>query len=225
MGQRRFAGQKWELIQLPPYPTSSVGSGVYTITTAAPTFSPSSGTYTTPQTVTMSDATPGVTIYYTTNGSTPTTSSPKYTGPITISTTTTLQAIAAGNGYSASGEAFAVYQIAALTPTFSPGSGTYNTPQTVTMSDATPGVTIYYTTNGSTQTTSSPQYTGPITISTNTTFQAIAAGNGYSASAQAFGVYQIAALTPEESRTLTVQRGSRSIELRNLFTSATGNGT
>jgi kumamolisin len=178
------------------YPTSSVGGGVYTITTAVPSFSPGSGTYNTPQTVTMSDATPGVTIYYTTNGSTPTTSSTKYTGPITISTNTTLEAIAAGNGYGASSEVFGVYQITALTPSFSPGSGTYNTPQTVTMSDATPGVTIYYTTNGSTPTTSSTVYTGPITISTNTTLEAIAAGNGYGASSEVFGVYQVTALTP-----------------------------
>ncbi len=181
------------------YPTSSVGGGTYTITTAVPTFSPGSGNYNTPQTVTMSDATPGATIYYTTNGSTPTTSSPKYTGPITISTNTTLQAIAAGNGYGASYEAYGVYQITALTPSFSLSSGTYNTPQTVTMSDATPGVTIYYTTNGSTPTTSSPEYTAPITISTNTTLQAIAAGNGYGASYEAYGVYQITALTPSFS--------------------------
>jgi subtilase family serine protease len=181
------------------YPPSSVGGGVYTITTATPTFSPGSGTYNTPQAVKISDATPGVTIYYTTNGSTPTTSSPVYTGPITIPTNTTLEAIAAGNGYGASHEAFGVYQITALIPSFSPGSGTYNTPQAVTLSDATPGVTIYYTTDGSTPTTSSPVYTGPITISTNTRLGAIAAGNGYGASSEAFGVYQITALIPSFS--------------------------
>ncbi|MGO9576057.1 MAG: chitobiase/beta-hexosaminidase C-terminal domain-containing protein [Terriglobales bacterium] len=42
---------------------------------------------------------------------TPTTSSPKYAGPITISTNTTLHAIAAGNGYGASSEAFGIYVI------------------------------------------------------------------------------------------------------------------
>jgi hypothetical protein len=44
--------------------------------------------------VTISAATPKATIYYTTNGATPTTSSPIYAGPITVATTETVKAIA-----------------------------------------------------------------------------------------------------------------------------------
>ena len=181
------------------YVASTVSEGLYQIAVATPVFSPGPGTYNTPQTVTLSDSTPGAIIYYTTNGSTPTTSSPVYTGPITISTNTTLQAIATANGYTASSDALGIYQIMALAPSFSPSPGTYNTPQTVTLSDATPGVTIYYTTNGSTPTTSSPVYTSPITISSNTTLQAIAVGNGYGTSPDALGIYQIVALAPNFS--------------------------
>ena len=50
---------------------SNVASGAYTITVATPTLSQAAGSYTGTQTVTISDATSGATIYYTTNGSTP----------------------------------------------------------------------------------------------------------------------------------------------------------
>lgn len=82
-------------------------------TVATPTFSLATGTYTSVQTVTISDATAGATIYYTTNGNTPTTSSPVYTGqPISVSVTTTIKAIAVGApGYANSQIASAVYTL------------------------------------------------------------------------------------------------------------------
>jgi hypothetical protein len=80
----------------------SAASGSTTTTTAtAPTFSPAAGTYTTAQTVTISDAIAGATIYYTTNGTTPTTASTVYSGAITIPATPateTIQAIAVATG-------------------------------------------------------------------------------------------------------------------------------
>ncbi len=166
------------------YSPSSVASWTYNFKTATPAFSPESyGAYHAPVTVTITDTTPNATIYYTTNGSTPTTSSTVYSTPITLSTTTTLNAIAASPGNGNSAEMSWPYTITAVAPTFSPESyATYTSPVTVTITDTTPGVTIYYTTNGSTPTTSSTTYTGPITISSTTTLSAIAAGNGYGSS-------------------------------------------
>ena len=69
---------------------------------AAPTFTPVAGTYSSTQTVTITTPTsPTATIYYTTNGTTPTTSSTQYSGPIKVSATQTLNAIATVTGYSA----------------------------------------------------------------------------------------------------------------------------
>ncbi len=61
--------------------------------------------------MTISDATSDATIYYTTNGTTPTTSSTEYSGPITVSSTETLKAIAAATGDDNSAVASAAYNI------------------------------------------------------------------------------------------------------------------
>ena len=69
-------------------------SGPYFGLTAPPRFSVKPGTLSSPTKVKLTDSTRGAIIYYTTDGWTPTTNSPRYTGPIPISSTTTLQAIA-----------------------------------------------------------------------------------------------------------------------------------
>lgn len=61
---------------------------------AIPTFSPEEGTFTEAQTVTISCATEGASIYYTLNGNDPTNASTLYNGPISIEETTTIKAIA-----------------------------------------------------------------------------------------------------------------------------------
>src|ERR1039458_9658757 len=78
---------------------------------ALPAFNPPAGTYTGAQHVSITDATPGATIYYTTDGTTPTTSSTKYTGPVAISASTTLKALAVATGYLNSSVATASYTI------------------------------------------------------------------------------------------------------------------
>ena len=81
---------------------------------ATPTFSPAAGTYTTAQNVTISCETSGATIYYTTDGTTPTTSSSVYSSPIAISTTTTVKAMGVKAGMSNSSVATAVYNFPAV---------------------------------------------------------------------------------------------------------------
>jgi hypothetical protein len=161
---------------------------------ATPTFAPAAGTYSSTQTVAISDTTSGATIYYTTNGSAPTTSSTPYTGPITVGSTEAIEAIAAATGMTNSALATAMYtiqQTQVATPTFSPTAGTYNSSQTVTISDATSGATIYYTTDGTTPTTSSAKYSGPIAVSSTETIEAIATASGLTNSAVGMAMYTV----------------------------------
>ena len=64
------------------------------------------------------------------------------------------------------------------TPVFSLASGTYGSAQVVTITDASPGAVIYYTIDGSTPTTSSIQYFGPIAVSETETIRAFAVASG-----------------------------------------------
>ena len=179
--------------------SSPVVSASYTITggTSTPTFSPAGGTYTTAQSVTISDATSGATIYYTTNGTTPTTSSTVYSGPVTVATSETLKAIAVASGVS-SAVGSAAYTIAPLaaTPVFSVAAGTYASAQSVAITDNTAGATIYYTTNGTTPTTTSTVYSGAISVSATETLKAIAVATGFTASNVASATYTISSTAP-----------------------------
>jgi N-acetylneuraminic acid mutarotase len=90
----------------------------YGAAAAEPTFSVPAGTYTSVQTVTLSDTTSGATIYYTINGTTPTTSSTAYTAPITVSTSETIEAIAVAGGFAPSAVSSASYIINLPPPSF-----------------------------------------------------------------------------------------------------------
>lgn len=270
------------------------------VTTATPTFSPVGGTFTTGVNVSLTSATIGATIRYTLDGQDPSASSNVYSGPIHISSTTTVKARAykAGNNESAvasatytisgptvttlssgvaktalagaynsqsyfritvpSGQAkldlaisggtgdcdlyvkqgslpslntwdyrpyiggnaelvsinnpaagdwyvmlhgYSAYSgvqligtyisslLTVATPVISPAAGAYNPPQNITITCATPGATIYYTTDGSSPTTSSQIYSSPFALNQSATISAIAAKSGSNTSAVATGIY------------------------------------
>lgn len=166
---------------------------------AAPTFSPAGGTYTTAQNVTISSATSGATIRYTTNGTAPTSSTGTvYSGAVNLAATTTLQAIAYKSGMTDSPVTSATYTISAspppqvAAPTFSPTPGSYSGAQSVTLSSATSGATIRYTTNGTAPTSSSGTvYSGAISVAETTTLKAIAYKSGMTDSNVTSATYTI----------------------------------
>lgn len=171
--------------------TESEESEVYVmIQCATPTFSVSAGTYNANQSVSIS-TTYGTTIYYTLDGSTPDTKSSTYSSAITIDATKTLKAIAVKSGCEDSDVASATYTLKCATPTFSPVAGTYTGAQSVSMSCATTGSAIHYTTNGTDPTGSSATYSSAISVGTNQTVKAIATKTGWSDSEVASAAYTI----------------------------------
>ena len=164
---------------------------------ATPTFSPTPGSFSSAQTVTISTATSGATIYYTTDTSSPSTSSTVYKGALTVSNTETIKAIAVESGMADSTVATASYIIvgggtggtsgSVAAPSFSLAGGTYTSDQTTTITESTSGATVYYTTDGSTPTTSSTVYTAGSQLALNgptlrETIKAIAVASGASSS-------------------------------------------
>ncbi len=88
---------------------------------ATPTFSPAGGSYSSAQSVSIVTTTSGASIRYTTDGSTPSeTAGTLYAGPINLSATTTLKAIAYESGMTDSGVASATYTIGSGTTNYTP---------------------------------------------------------------------------------------------------------
>ena len=181
-----------------PLTVSEITGGAYTYTSsevvketvATPAITPNGGELKYGNnTVSIACDTDGATIYYTTNGATPTTNSTKYTGAFTLSSNATVKAIAVKTGWNNSSVASAsfTYTVETVaTPTITPNGGELKYGNnTVTIACATADATIYYTTNGATPTTSSTKYTGAFTLTSNATVKAIAVKTGWNNSSVA----------------------------------------
>jgi alpha-tubulin suppressor-like RCC1 family protein len=175
--------------------TSAVTSGAYTIgfQVAAPTFSPVPGTYSSEQDVAMTTATPGATIRYTTDGSTPTeTGGTVYTAPVHLSQSVTLKAVAYRTGWTTSTVASGEYSIGltVMAPAFSVEPGLYASAKDIAVTTTTPGASIRYTTDGSTPTdTVGNVYTGPVHVAASLTLKAVAYRAGWTTSSVTAGDY------------------------------------
>jgi alpha-tubulin suppressor-like RCC1 family protein len=149
---------------------------------ATPTLSPVPGTYAANQNVAISCATTGATIRYTTDGSEPTSSSTLYSAAVPVTVSTTVKARAFKAGLANSSTAAGVYTLKVATPGFSPAGGTYTTAPAVTMTVATAGAAIRYTTDGSDPTVASTLYAGPVSVPTTTTLKAAGFKAGWTTS-------------------------------------------
>ena len=135
------------------YALSVFGNAVFMVT---PTIAPNGGNFTNSVTVTLADTTAGASLYYTLNGTTPTTSSTLYTGPFVLTNSVVVQVIAAATGAVNSGVASASFVNNAAA-----GSGI--------------GLTGQYFTN---HTSASPFTGSPVLVQTNATINFNWGANG-----------------------------------------------
>jgi hypothetical protein len=163
---------------------SGVTAAIFTKKVGTPSFSPPQGAVTNGTIISITTATPNATIYYTTNGSIPTTGSLLYSGPLTFHTNIQLMALGVESGYNNSSVASANFTLAQVaTPVFNPSSGPITSGTVLSISCPTPGATVYYTTNGTTPTTNSIVYSGPIIIQGGTRVRAVGILENYADSA------------------------------------------
>ena len=139
---------------------------------STPVLNPAGGTYSTAQSVTISCATEGATIYYTTNGNNPTENDIRYSSAISVTTTKTIKAKAFKSDMPASSVATATYTIKPTKPTIT-ASGS-----SVTISGDN-GCTFYYVTytdpeSPLTPSSQSTQYNGTLNLTEDCYIKAIA---------------------------------------------------
>lgn len=190
---------------------SAVLTSIYTVNLAQALDQPGTGTYSNTHSTTVSIIVfpSGTVACYRLDGINPAATTPgtcdagstTYSGPFSLTTTTTLKLLATKSGgvYGNSAVSTSVYTFVTpiATPTASPAAGSYTGSQTVTLSDSDVAATICFTTNGSDPTSffgscvSASTYSTPLTVSTSTTIKAIAAKNGAADSDELVAVYVI----------------------------------
>jgi hypothetical protein len=159
---------------------------------ATPVISPATGSFTSAQTVSIMDTTPGAIIFYTLDGTTPTTSSTKYAGSFVVSTTTTVNAIATATNFSQSATATSFITIGSATTQVNFASGFTATGLQFNGNTVLNGTRLQLTNAAATKQASSAFWTTPVNVQSftnNFTFQLTSpAADGFTFTIQNQGV-------------------------------------
>ncbi len=176
----------------------SPASAAMPLPAATPVITPAGGNFTSPASVAITTATPLAAIRYTLDGSIPTASSPLFTAPFTVSSSTTVKAKAFLVGLLDSAVASASFtvtpQVAA--PVISPAGGSYASAKQIIFSGAPSGAVMRYTLDGSEPTLYSLSYSGPMMITASGTLKAKAFLPGSAPSATTSATFTISGYPP-----------------------------
>jgi len=171
-------------------------------TVATPVISPVGGSFTTPVTVSISSATSGAKIYYTLDGSVPSSVSTLYAGSFILSETKTVKAVAIKDEIASNvkAETYTITIPAEViaAPVFAPVAGNYSDSVNVTIVTTTVGAIIYYTVDGAEPTIASTVYNGAFKLTNTATVKAIAVKGGASSSVSS-AIFNISNTIPVET--------------------------
>jgi hypothetical protein len=161
----------------------------------APVFFPMGGTYASPQAVSIRCANEAAAIYYTIDGSAPSSAAGlMYDGAVTVAATETIKAIAYLGGWEDSPVTSASFIITGTVagPVFDPAAGFFVGVQAVGIASPDPDAAIYYTTDGSPPTIETGiLYADAVPVSSTQTLTAIACKPGWTNSAAVSARYAI----------------------------------
>jgi len=156
------------------YSDSSVATATYSAArTATPVFTPGGPAVAHGSLVSISCPTAGSAIYYTLDGSTPTTNSAVYSSPVAVTNNVTVIAIAVAPGYLNSSVRRVSYTlIKVATPQFSSPAGSVTNGSVISISCATSNAIVYYTLDGSDPDTNSTIYSAGFSFTNTVTLKA-----------------------------------------------------
>lgn len=180
---------------------------------------PAGGTYTSAPSVTLSSDDPNATVYYTLDGRSPTTASPQYTAPLSITRTSILRFMAVDVAGNRSIDRREIYIVDGTAPSqlqAVPAGGEYATTQQVRLSSNDSTAFLYYTLDGSEPNQSSPVFRFPISIAANTTLRFMAVdrlGNASAVTTETYVIDSIPPTAPTASPAGGVYAGQQSVML------------
>jgi len=147
-------------------PSEVAESVAFILEASDPTISPNGGIFVNTAQLTISTATPGAAIYYTLDGSTPTSISNKYTGSFAVGVTDlVVKAVALHTGLAASSVAeSAAFTIQASPPQLNPSGGAFTAEALIKVTSATAGAGFRCTLDGSQPTAETPYVESPVSV-------------------------------------------------------------
>jgi len=204
---------------MPGSNNSPVAIANYRMVVRAPQLSLPGGTYRAAQSVTITDPNPAAMLYYTLDNSSPSATNGTLIangGSVLINQSETLRVIAVESGWTSSGVVYAKYVLGAAAPHLSIAGGTFHNPQAVTVTESSPGVSLYYTLDNSTPSATngtSIASGGVVNVTQSETLQVVAVANGWTPSGVAKARFTLTASAPHLSLAGGTYRGAQAVTI------------